>query len=113
VLRILQGDAPDRAMDLIAFGKQELREIRSILAGNSGNQRALIHSRQRCIPSRMRSLVCFRSKWLPVKPNPHYKRESGNESAAIRYRHGVASLKISASARPAFRMLSKAHSIIS
>src|ERR1022692_2810888 len=43
VLRILQGYAPDGAVDLVAFREQKLREIRSILPGDSGDQRPSAH----------------------------------------------------------------------
>jgi hypothetical protein len=64
VLRILQGYAPDGAMHLIAFRKQKLREIRSILPGNSGNQRASTHKVLTCVTA-----LRLSSKQRGQKPN--------------------------------------------
>ena len=44
VLRILQGYAPHGAVDFVPFRKQKLREIRSILPGNPGDQRTSAHT---------------------------------------------------------------------
>jgi hypothetical protein len=41
LLRLLEGNTADYAVHLVAQREQVLREITSILAGNSGNQRLL------------------------------------------------------------------------
>ena len=43
MLRVFQSYPADGAMDLITFLQKKLRQIRSILAGNPGNQRASTH----------------------------------------------------------------------
>src|SRR5579859_5259876 len=37
--------APDEAMHLVALGEQKLGEVRTVLTGNAGQQRALRHAR--------------------------------------------------------------------
>src|ERR1017187_10051666 len=43
VLRIFQCYPAHNPMDFIAFGHQKLRQVRTVLPGNSGNERALAH----------------------------------------------------------------------
>ena len=44
VFRILQCHPAHNPMDLIPFGDQKLRQVRTILPGNSGDERTLSHN---------------------------------------------------------------------